>query len=306
LWQSSDCQFANAPIGYATLNGGTTGGAGGPTVTVTNEAEFVAAVTDNNPRIVRVVGTIFLPVQIRIGANKSVLGAHPGAGFTNGGLFVRDQRNVIIRGLTLTRPRAPNDCIEVQRSTNVWIDHNDLSSTLDVAAGFYDGLIDINHGSDYITVSWNRIHNHHRVSLIGHSDNNVAVDQGRLRVTLHNNYFHDVGSRLPSVRFGQVHIFNNLYERATVSTINSRMGAQALVENNVFIGAVRTLITNLDSREDGFANERNNDFGAASAQRGPFITQVGTFTTAPYPYSITPTANVAALVRQFAGATIQF
>lgn len=25
LWQLSDCQFANAPIGYATLNGGTTG-----------------------------------------------------------------------------------------------------------------------------------------------------------------------------------------------------------------------------------------------------------------------------------------
>lgn len=25
LWQLSDCQFANSPIGYATLNGGTTG-----------------------------------------------------------------------------------------------------------------------------------------------------------------------------------------------------------------------------------------------------------------------------------------
>lgn len=115
------------------------GGAGGPTVSVATEAEFIAAVTDNNPRIVRVTTNIFLPVQIRIGANKSILGAAAGAGFTNGGLFVRDQRNVIIRGLVLTRPRAPNDCIEVQRSTNVWIDHNDLSSSLDVNAGFYDG-----------------------------------------------------------------------------------------------------------------------------------------------------------------------
>lgn len=115
------------------------GGAGGPTVYVATHDQFVAAVTDNNPRIVLVTAMIFLPVQIRIGANKSVLGAAPGAGFTNGGLFVRDQRNVIIRGLTLTLPRAPNDCVEIQRSENVWVDHNDLSSSLDVAAGFYDG-----------------------------------------------------------------------------------------------------------------------------------------------------------------------
>lgn len=115
------------------------GGAGGPTVSVATEAQFVSAVTDNLPRIVLVTANIFLPIQIRIGANKSILGAAPGAGFTNGGLFVRDQRNVIIRGLTLTRPRAPNDCIEIQRSQNVWVDHNDLSSSLDVNAGFYDG-----------------------------------------------------------------------------------------------------------------------------------------------------------------------
>lgn len=115
------------------------GGAGGPTVNVATEAEFISAVTDNTPRIVRVMANIWLPVQIRIGANKSIVGGAPNAGFTNGGLFVRDQRNVIIRGLTLSNPRAPNDCIEIQRSTNVWVDHNDLSSTLDVAAGFYDG-----------------------------------------------------------------------------------------------------------------------------------------------------------------------
>jgi len=300
------CQLIRSQIiGYANLNGGTTGGAGGPTVTVSTAAEFISAVTDNNPRIVRVVANIFLEVQIRIGSNKSILGAAPNAGFTNGGLFVRDQRNVIIRGLRLSFPRAPNDCIEIQRSTNVWVDHNELFSTLDVAAGFYDGLIDINHGSDFITVSWNRLHNHHRVSLIGHSDNNEAVDRGRLHVTIHNNHFVDVGSRLPSLRFGTAHIFNNLYENVPVSTINSRMGAQCLVEYNVFINARRTLITNLDSREDGFANERNNDWGNES-MRGPFITQVGNLTNPPYAYTLDTLANVPTRVRQSAGATISF
>ncbi len=156
-------------------------------------------------------------MQIRIGANKSILGASPNAGFNHGGLFVRDQRNVIIRGLRLSFPRAPNDCVEIQRSTNVWVDHNELFSDLDNPAGFYDGLIDINHGSDFVTVSWNRLHTHFRVSLIGHSDNNVDVDRGRLRVTLHHNYFLNVGSRLPSLRFGTAHIFNNLYENVPTS-----------------------------------------------------------------------------------------
>lgn len=170
----------------------------------------------------------------------------------------------------------------------------------------FKGLMDINHGSDFVTVSWNRFHNHHRVSLIGHSDNAEATDRGRLRVTLHNNYFLNVGSRLPSLRFGTAHIFSNLFENASVSTINSRMGAQCLVENNVFINCIRTLITNLDSREDGFANERNNQWGTDSAQRGPFITQIGNFTAPPYSYSATPVGNVPAAVRQSAGTTIRF
>lgn len=125
-------------------------------------------------------------------------------------------------------------------------------------------------------------------------------------MTIHNNYFLNVGSRLPSLRFGTAHIFNNLYENVSVSTINSRMGAQCLVENNVFINAVRTLNTNLDSREEGFANESNNEWGAPSAQRGPFITQIGNYTAARYSYSLSPTASVPGLVRQNAGATIRF
>lgn len=244
-------------------------------------------------------------MQIRIGANKSILGASPNAGFTHGGLFVRDQRNVIIRGLRLSFPRAPNDCVEIQRSTNVWVDHNEFFSDLNHGRDFYDGLIDINHGSDFVTVSWNRFHTHYQVSLIGHSDNNVAVDRGRLRVTIHHNYYLNVGSRIPSLRFGTAHIFNNLYENVPTSSINSRMGAQCLVENNVFINARRTIITNLDSREEGFANERNNQFGDES-MRGPFITQVGNFTSPPYPYVLDTLANVPTRVRQGAGATIPF
>jgi pectate lyase len=60
-----------------------------------------------------------------------------------------------------------------------------------------------------------------------------------------------MGSRLPSLRFGTAHIWNNLFESAESSGINSRMGAQVLVENNVFKNVAKAIVTNLDSSEDG-------------------------------------------------------
>lgn len=171
---------------------------------------------------------------------------------------------------------------------------------------FYDGLIDIIRGSDFVTVSWNRLRNHYKVALIGNSDDAGATDRGRLRVSFQGNWFQNVNSRVPSVRFGRVHLWNNLFENVGSSTINSRMGAQVFVENNVFINARRTIITNLDSREDGFANERNNNWGAADSLRGPFITRTGSFTSAGYSYSLQSVHDTVSLVRSRAGPTIRF
>ena len=56
-------------------------------------------------------------------------------------------------------------------------------------------------------------HNHWKTSLIGHSDNNGAEDKGHLRITYANNYWKDIGSRAPSLRFGTAHVYNNYYEK---------------------------------------------------------------------------------------------
>lgn len=72
-------------------------------------------------------------------------------------------------------------------------------------------------------------------SLIGHSDNNGDEDTGHLHVTYHHNYWTNVNSRLPSIRFGTGHFYSSCYEENPTSGINSRMGAQVLVEDCYFL-----------------------------------------------------------------------
>lgn len=69
-----------ATLGYASQNGGTTGGSGGTVTTVSTLAQFTAAVDedDSTPRIIVVSGTISGETDIRIGSNKTIVGL-PGA-----------------------------------------------------------------------------------------------------------------------------------------------------------------------------------------------------------------------------------
>jgi pectate lyase len=74
--------------------------------------------------------------------------------------------------------------------------------------------------------------------LIGSSDS-ASADRGKLRVTLHHNAFDHVGQRAPRVRFGQVHLYDNLYDvRATPSYQYSwGVGTESAIyaEDNFFI-----------------------------------------------------------------------
>jgi pectate lyase len=262
---------ATSPIGFASLNGGTTGGAGGPTVFVSTEAELTAAITDDVPRIVKITTHIPLTTLARVGSNKSILGTNAQSGVSHSGFYIRRKQNVIIRGISIFKSVAPDDGVSIDESTNVWIDHCNFYSDRVSGKDFYDGLLDVKHAADFITISWNKFHDHYKNNLIGHSDNNAGEDVGHLRVTYHNNWFLNVGSRLPSLRFGTAHIYNNVYENVETSGINSRMGAQVLVESNVFSNTKIPLTTDLDSAQEGFAVERDNLWGNSA----PIITQPG-------------------------------
>jgi pectate lyase len=80
---------------------------------------------------------------------------------TGGGFRVKEASNVILRNLKLKDPPEGKDLIEIQYSSQVWVDHCDLSAEgITGDKDYYDGLLDITHGSDLVTVSWVKFHDH--------------------------------------------------------------------------------------------------------------------------------------------------
>ncbi|SDM37536.1 pectate lyase [Streptomyces sp. cf386] len=283
-----------SPIGFGA---GTTGGGSASAVTVSTLDAFKSAVTGSSAKVVRVNGLISLSGQVDVGSNTTVLGVGSSSGFTGGGLRLKNVTNVVVRNLNISKPVAPADGITVQASTKVWIDHNSFSADRDHDKDYYDGLLDINHGSDNVTVSWNTFKDHFKGSLVGHSDNNASEDTGHLKVTYHHNQFSNVYSRIPSLRFGTGHFYNN-YVSGADTACHSRMGAQMLVENNVFRDTKIAVTTNRSSDVDGYANLRGNDLGGAATE----VSRTGTFTTPPYSYTVESASTVVASVTSGAGA----
>jgi pectate lyase len=181
-------------------------------------------------------------VRIRVGSNTTIVGVGDGAIIKGAWLDLRGsasvpRTNIIIRNLNfrdtfdcfpewsptdgaLGSWNALYDSISLRNTEQVWIDHNNFEDVetsdsltphyFGVLFQWHDGLVDITNASDFVTVSWNKFRNHDKVMLIGSSDSATA-DRGKLRVTLHHNLFEGNGQRTPRVRFGQVHVYNNLY-----------------------------------------------------------------------------------------------
>ncbi|KAJ7165669.1 pectate lyase [Mycena crocata] len=284
-----------ATLGYATLNGGTTGGSGGTQTTVTTLAALTAAVAGTAKKVVIISGTITGNTVVKVGANTSIIGK-TGSSLVGVGIRILDTSNVIVRNVKISKVlAAAGDALAVQNSHQVWIDHVDLSSDRDHDKDFYDGLLDLTHGVTGITVTGSKLHTHWKGSLVGHSDSNGAEDTP-ITVTFANNYWNDLSSRTPSFRFGHGHIFNNVFDNND-DGINTRDGAQLLVENNVWTGTDKPLY----STDAGFAVATGNDFGGA-ANTAP----AGSFTTAPYSYTKLAASAVRAAVVSSSGQTLGF
>ncbi|KAH6900807.1 pectin lyase fold/virulence factor [Thelonectria olida] len=285
-------------VGYCTQNGGTTGGAAGKTITVTSIDALIEAATQDGPLTIIVSGQLTGDTRVRPTSDKTIIGAS-GSSITGVGFYVRRQSNVILRNLKIAKVDASNgDAIGIDESTNVWVDHCDLSGDLSLGKDDLDGLLDISHGADWITVSNTYFHDHWKASLIGHSDNNAKQDTGKLHVTYANNYWKNVNSRQPLIRFATVHLINNYWDGIILSGVNTRMGAQVLVQSSVFANSAERAIFFADSKVTGYAVVEDVNLGG-SVNSAP----LGTLTSASLPYKITAlgSGKVAGIIPGTAG-----
>lgn len=269
----------SSPIGWASQNGGTTGGSGGSTVTVTSASALDSALQSSSRQIIRVSGMISLSGMHKVSSNKSILGVGSGSGLSGGGLNLSGVSNIIIRNLVFRT--ADDDSINVQESAhNIWIDHNDLSNG-------HDGLVDIKRGADFLTVSWNHFHNHDKTALLGHDDGNGSQDIGHLRVTYHHNWFDGTTQRHPRVRFGNpVHVYNNYYNGNSGYGVASTCNAGVLVERNYFENVPHPTVTQTGDSPSGNLRVINNflvNSGTEQVRNGASVAAI--------PYAYTPDAN---------------
>ena len=233
--------------GFATQNGGTTGGKGKSEVTVDNVSDLKSYAKAGNKIIYVKPGTYMGPIEVV--SNVTIYG-YQGAIIaqptTGSAMKLSGSKNVIIRNLVFKGIGAHDDddedCLQVNHeSQNVWIDHVDIYDG-------HDGNLDITNASDYVTISWTKFSytsastGHQFSNLIGNSKTKTS-DRGHLNVTIHHTWWADgVKERMPRVRFGKVHVANNLFDSKDAShCVRAAVEANIRIEKNVFIGVKKAL-----------------------------------------------------------------
>lgn len=262
--------------GYASMNGGTYGGNGGAVWTVWDPWALRDAVAGNERREVYIRGRIDLTqlftgspgVRIQVGNFKSIYGVGNNAMLFGGGLSVRQVQQVIIQNLKIhnalsyAQGEMPDgsggiismvpgawstvDALGIEyHAEYVWVHHCEFADDPWIAHNIpndmrrHDGLIDITQGANMISISNSIFRNHNLVSLVG-NDDNMSSDRGRLKVTWYHNWFQNTVQRNPLVRYGEVHIVNNLYTDITSYGIGVWTGALIYAERNSFINTRRS------------------------------------------------------------------
>lgn len=285
-------------IGFATLAGGTTGGAGGETVTVRSLAELQAAVVnDDTPRIVLIDG-VFVGTGITyVSSNKTIIGL-PGSKLIGISLSIYDRSNVIIRYLTSEKVVGFTNIIIKEDSHHVWVDHCHFSSDRDHGWEYYDGLLDIGTRSNYVTVS-NCIFKDNPVAFLIGFDYTNPEDIGFLKTTIYNCYFQNISQRAPKVSWAQVHVFNCHFNNGGYA-VGSNVDADVKVENNYF-EHFETPISTMVTGGDGYV------WGVATNYFDTETCGPNNLTTAerdwviPYDYTLIPAPAVPAMVALKAG-----
>lgn len=337
------CGVEEFPLqGFATLNGGTTGGEGGPVVYATTGTEIHEAMcnraTSDSPVIIHVEGVINHDntggvsgacgagdaddvIEIKNVSNVSIIGVGGGALFDEIGIHIRSASNIVLRNLHVRNVKKSGsplsnggDAIGMEADvSNVWVDHVTLEASGGESEGF-DALFDMKDNTQYVTLSYSRLLNSGRGGLVGSSDSDDLNDF----ITYHHNWYQNIDSRTPLLRHAEAHSYNNYFNGINETGINSRMGALIRIENNHFKNSSNPILSK-DSSAIGFWDVRNNlfenvDWNASTcngeapgtcliAFNGTDVPSTTTYDP-PYAYTLDDAEDVEEIVTACAGAGI--
>ncbi|GAA4925347.1 RICIN domain-containing protein [Actinoplanes utahensis] len=290
--------WASTPDGFASTGGGTTGGAAGATVTVTNLADLTKYVTATEPYVIKVGGPITITpkgTELKVKSNKTIVGAGTKGEIVGGGFFLgAGVRNVIIRNLTIRDTQMTEDdpddktydydAIQMDTADHIWIDHNKITR-------MNDGMIDSRKDTSYLTVSWNVLDTGNKAFGIGWTENVTS------RMTIHHNWIKNTNQRNPSTdNVLYAHLYNNHLQNITSYGNLSRGGTRMVLENSYF---------------DNVANPYYNETSAAQLKQSGSIvknssgkqqTNGSAFDPKSfYSYTLDAAADVPALLAKYAG-----
>ena len=289
--------WASTPDGFASTGGGTTGGAGGTTVTVTNQADLTRYAATAGSYVIKVGAAITISpkgTEIPVTSNKTIVGVGTSGQIVGGGFFLgAGTKNVIIRNLTIRDTQMADDDpddkvydydgIQMDTADHVWIDHNTIMR-------MNDGLIDSRKDTSYLTVSWNVLASNNKSFGIGWTDNVTA------RMSIHHNWIHDTNQRNPSTdNVALAHLYNNYLQNITSYGNYSRGATKMVLENSYF-----------DTVKDPYYPDSTAQLRQSGSivvnSTGNQTTLGSAFTPSSYySYSLDPAADIPALLRQYAG-----
>ncbi|TAL04423.1 MAG: hypothetical protein EPO07_05135 [Verrucomicrobia bacterium] len=281
--------------GFCMVNGTTTGGAGGPTVTVTNGSDFATQIGIAGARIIQVQGPISIG-SVSCAANKTILGLGTDAAL-RGQLNISGVSNVIVRNLHFTDPG--NDGITIRESGalpgshHVWVDH---CTFFDCG----DGACDMSVGADNLTVSWCKFiyptQLEHRFTMIADGQ---AGNTNSGHITLHHNWWSTrADQRMAATSYGRIHYYNNFFNCTNNSySSNARTNAELNSENNYYAGVNDPI--GISTGTNGKIKTSGNLYVGCFGTIHP---GTDTVFTPPYAYTLDATADVPNLVTNGVGA----
>lgn len=319
---------APALVGWAAVSGNgtttTTGGGNATPTTVTTLAALQSAASGSTAAVIYVKG-VLAAGKITVGSNKTIAGIC-GAEI-HGHIEMSGSVNVIIRNIKIVGYAvgdcsldpdydssvgcsSGNDAISLQKNAHhVWFDHCDISDGT-------DGNLDITNAANYVTVSWTKFHytprsdnsgsdstgaSGHRFSnLIGGTDTPSTYDDANaLNVTWHHDWWADnVMQRMPRVRFGKNHLFNNLWTcSGNDDGIGVGVSCNILDENGIFIG-IKTPVSTSHSNSSSIIQSKGVTYQNCTGNTADLG---GTAFTPPYTYTLDATNTVQATVQSGAG-----